>query len=169
MGDRLLHVKSRQPITLRYIGPLPSSKTEVWYGVEYDDPSKGKGHSGSYEGLQIFQTRQTGAGAFVKFGRSPAFELGKTFLQALEERYGPLVPHNSEASSSPSSSSTTESLVLGSSKSNIVVEVPNIREVQQRLGRLEKLREMGLEGEWVNGLGADSDTRQIIRDRLKGQ
>lgn len=166
IGKRYLHAKTRAALTLRYIGPLPpesTQATQVWYGVEYDDPAKGK-HSGTFEGVQVFRTRARGAGAFIKVGSTPTLHLGKTFVEAVEGRYGPL-KREGEVSSS---STNTESIVLGSSGSSILVEAPNQSEVLQRVGRLEKLREIGLEGEWVTGLGGDPDTKRLVQERLKG-
>ena len=163
-GDRYLHPKTGQPLTLRYIGTLPPSSSEarVWYGVEYDDPSKGKGHSGTFEGAHVFRTRQIGAGAFIKAGAAHVFESGKTFAQAIEERYSSL-----DQTAGPSTSSeAADNVLLGSSNAAIVVEIPNIEQVQKRVGRLERLREMGLEGEWVSGIGGDEETRRVMRERL---
>ena len=56
VGRRYINAKNRQPLTLLYIGPLPPntgaetsgpSATTIWLGVEYDDPTYGKGHSGT--------------------------------------------------------------------------------------------------------------------------
>lgn len=164
-GYRYLQAKNGQPLRLRYIGPLPPSSAEasqIWYGVEYDDPSRGKGHPGTFEGTAVFHTQQEGAGAFIKAGPKPIFEQGKTFLQAVADRYGALNPEVGAISSS----SVDESILLGSSNSSIKVEAPNIQDVQKRVGRLEKLREMGLEGEWVNGVGGDEEMRRKVRERL---
>jgi hypothetical protein len=97
VGKRYINTKNNQSLTLLYIGPLPpsnpsergsSSSTTQWLGVEYDDPEFGKGHSGTYEGLQIFQTRQEGAGAFIKLRTGNEFVEGKTFIDAIKGRYG---------------------------------------------------------------------------------
>src|SRR5436190_15240937 len=42
--------------TIRYIGPVEGT-TGIWWGVEWDDPSRGK-HSGTHDGdHQYFSTR----------------------------------------------------------------------------------------------------------------
>lgn len=43
--------------TILYHGPVPPAKGD-WYGIEWDDPSRGK-HSGVYKktGQRYFQTR----------------------------------------------------------------------------------------------------------------
>jgi hypothetical protein len=182
IGKRYLHAKTLLPLTLRYIGPLPPSddpsSSQIWYGIEYDDASKGKGHTGVYEGIQVFHSRQEGAGAFVKAGKRKrggddgVLVPGKTFTEAIEERYGSISPLalNTSAASQGDPSSTNSmgsTVVLGSSRNAIVVEAPGINAVQQRIGRLEKLRDIGLEGNWVCGVGGDA-LRPILADRLRG-
>jgi hypothetical protein len=182
IGKRYLHAKTLLPLTLRYIGPLPpsddQSSSQIWYGIEYDDASKGKGHTGVYEGIQVFQSKQEGAGAFVKAGKRKGgdgdgvFVRGKTFTEAIEERYGSISPLalNTSAASQGDPSSTNSvgsTVVLGSSRNAIVVEAPGINAVQQRIGRLEKLRDIGLESNWVCGVGGYA-LRPILADRLRG-
>lgn len=41
--------------TILYIGPVKGT-TGTWWGVEWDDPSRGK-HSGAHDGHQYFSTR----------------------------------------------------------------------------------------------------------------
>lgn len=172
VGRRYLHGKTLHPLTLRYIGPLPPSTTppaeagssssspSIWYAVEFDDASRGK-HSGTYNNLQIFECKQKGAGAFIKASPN-TLRLGNTFVQAVEERYGAL-----NHQSTHHGLGRLEKVTLGSSSGGIVVEAPNIGAVQRRLGRLEKLRDMGLEGEWICGFG-DEGMKDIVRGRLKG-
>ena len=173
VGHRYLSGKTRHPLTLRHVGPLPPSAgpttpatpRQIWYGVEYDDPSNGKGHSGSYDGVEVFTTRQPGAGAFLKAGREGVLVKGKTLVEAVEERYGSIIPH----AESSTQITPKEKLVLGSSNAGILVEAPNIDGVRRRLGKLERLRQMGLEGQWVGELGGDDETRKVLRERLRGE
>ncbi|KAK4688115.1 tubulin-specific chaperone E, partial [Tremellales sp. Uapishka_1] len=158
IGRRYLHSKNRQPVTLRYIGTLPPSSTstsQIWYGIEYDDSNKGK-HSGTFQGHQVFQSKSATAGAFVK--ASPGvLLLGPTFIEAVEARYG-----------TGSKGQPDTEVILGSSNNSIVVEAPNLDMVQKRLGNLERLREMGLDGEWMRGMGGDEESRKRMGERLKG-
>jgi hypothetical protein len=192
IGGRYLHAKSLAPVTLRYIGPLgprpaatpyaaessgsasaPSSSAyarteDLWLGVEYDDPSRGK-HSGTYEGARVFSTRREGAGAFVRY--KPGVLLrGKTFVQAVEERYGTINQDAEEPKRSSPDSAGGNRVTLGSSGGVIVVEAPGLDAVRRKVGRLERLREMGLEGEWICsvGMGGDEAARGILRERLRG-
>ncbi|WWD18642.1 hypothetical protein CI109_103095 [Kwoniella shandongensis] len=197
IGNRYLHAKNRQPLTLKYIGSLPplsSTSTvptnndersaQLWLGVEYDDPAYGKGHSGEYKGIQVFQTREKGSGAFLKYVGKPLVE-GKTLVESIEERYGRIDPSrvvkstdsngpscddNREASSSNSNEGTSKGgqVVLGSSSGAIVVEAPNIGDVRERVAKLEKLRNMGFEDESITSLGGSQEVREVLRTRLKG-
>jgi hypothetical protein len=172
VGRRYLNAKTRQPLTLLYIGPLPpissdsdpssSSSANLWLGVEYDDPTHGKGHSGTYEGIQVFQTRQEGAGAFIRLRTGNELVEGATFVQAFRERYG----LDSEDDSGAAGAGGP--LILGSSGSAIVVETPGMEGVQRRLRQLERLKQIGLEDECVCGVGGTEEQRSEMRDRLSG-
>ncbi|KAK8858747.1 hypothetical protein IAR55_002976 [Kwoniella newhampshirensis] len=195
LNHRYLHAKSRHPLTLRYIGPLPPVSTtpppgcQIWLGVEYDDPAHGKGHSGTYKDIQVFTTREEASGAFVRFaaGGNPPLAEGMTLVESIEERYGRIIPDTSSeagviSSSKPTPASTDEGrkeepstaprgkegVILGSSSGAIVVEAPNIGGVKDRCGKLEKLRNMGFEDEAIRCLGGDEEVRQVLRKRLKG-
>ncbi|KAE8538924.1 hypothetical protein D1P53_005292 [Cryptococcus gattii VGV] len=175
VGSRYFHARTRRPVTLRYIGPLPPSlspldpSSQVWLGIEYDDPSFGK-HSGVYQNIQVFCTREEGSGAFLKFAGRP-LEEGKNLVQSIEERYGPIVPN--DAGQSPHIADNVHAngkgLILGSSKGSIIVETPNNwANAQKRLGNLEKLRIMGFEDEGITALGGDENLKDIMITRLRG-
>lgn len=51
--------------TVRYVGSVPEWPGVVAYGVEWDDPSRGK-HSGTLNGISYFQTGIANAGSFIK-------------------------------------------------------------------------------------------------------
>lgn len=175
VGGRYFHAKTRRPVTLRYIGHLPPSPppldptSQVWLGIEYDDPSFGK-HSGVYQGIQVFHTREEGSGAFLKFAGRPLQE-GKNLVQSIEERYGPIIPIDLGQSSQISDNVhlNSKELILGSSKGSILVETPNNwANARKRLGNLEKLRIMGFEDEGITELGGENNLRDIMRTRLRG-
>lgn len=91
--------------TILYIGPIEGT-TGTWWGVEWDDPSRGK-HSGTHNGHQYFSTRcqslsrsprrlpvmveefaddrVAGAGSFIRPGKKTDEET--TFLDALRGKY----------------------------------------------------------------------------------
>lgn len=164
LGGRYVNAKTRQPLTLRYIGPLPPSSATAgaqWLGVEYDDPTHGKGHSGTYQGVQVFRTEQEGAGAFIKVRDGKELEGGKTLIEAIKDRYD-------LASDQPDTTiETGRGVALGNS--GIMVEAPGLDDVQRRLKRLERIREIGLEDQFISRVGGDEADRMIYRDRLKGE
>lgn len=166
INGRYLHAKTRKAVTVRYIGLLPESTDgQTWIGVEYDDPTCGKGHNGTYKGTQVFQTLLPGAGAFIKCtGRTTPLIRGASLIDALEERYGPL--GDREKNKGPL---TDAAVVLGSSNAAIVVEAPNMDGVRSRIGRLERLREIGFDGEWVANLGGTAAKRLLFKERLKSE
>lgn len=170
VNQRYLHSKTRHALTIRYIGPLPGAEDgHNWIGVEYDDPSCGKGHSGTYKGVQVFVTTQHGAGAFIKdSGSSTPLIRGPTLVVALEERYGPLDPQKT-ASMESNQAPVLDSVILGSSNASIVVEAPRMDGVRQRIGKLERLREIGFDGEWIVGLGGNDSDRALLAQRLKSK
>jgi hypothetical protein len=162
VGRRYINTKTRQPLTLLYIGPLPPNDTgetsgpsasSIWLGVEYDDPSQGKGHSGIYNNTQIFNTRQEGAGAFIKYKTGTELQEGKTFVQAINERYA--------------LGGGMESVILGSSNA-VVVEAPGMDGVSKRLRTLERSRQIGLEDELICWVGGSEEERETLGSRLKG-
>jgi hypothetical protein len=162
VGRRYINTKTRQPLTLLYIGPLPPNDTgetsgpsasSIWLGVEYDDPTHGKGHSGIYNNTQIFNTRQEGAGAFIKYKTGTELQEGKTFVQAINERYA--------------LGGGMESVILGSSNA-VVVEAPGMDGVSKRLRTLERSRQIGLEDELICWVGGSEEERADLGSRLKG-
>ncbi|BEI81916.1 hypothetical protein CcaverHIS002_0210760 [Cutaneotrichosporon cavernicola] len=156
VGRRYLHARTCTPLTLRYVGPLPGLDG-MWLGVEYDDPTRGK-HSGEYKGEQIFQAAPN-AGAFIKFASARPLVEGAELVAALQERYGLLEGEDGGREGA-------DAVPLGDS--GIVVEAPGMRDVARRIGRLERLREVGLESEWVTCLGGSEREHKLLRDRLKG-
>jgi len=80
VGDRLECDGHRG--TILFIGEVPPTKG-TWYGVEWDDPSRGK-HDGTHQGTAYFTTRKAGAGSFVRASKIGA---SRDFAQALTERY----------------------------------------------------------------------------------
>jgi hypothetical protein len=186
LGGRYLHYNTSHPLTLRYIGPLPpaqtndptdasSSSVTIWLGVEYDEAQYGKGHSGVYKGIEVFECRQPLSGAFIKY--SPGVLIrGPSFVQAIEERYGSISTHRDGAhvqSQAPTEAGAagaeSETVQLGNS--GIVVEAPGMKGVQKRIGRLERLREIGLDNDHVGSLSTDGEEAKVmvLRERLKGE
>ncbi|PZC70463.1 hypothetical protein B5X24_HaOG216098 [Helicoverpa armigera] len=69
--------------TVKYIGEVHGYKG-VWYGVEWDDPVRGK-HDGSVDDVQYFKTSKPGAGSFIRPNKISPF---KTCAEAIRRYYG---------------------------------------------------------------------------------
>ncbi|XP_053620958.1 tubulin-specific chaperone E [Plodia interpunctella] len=69
--------------TVKYIGEVHGYKA-VWYGVEWDDPGRGK-HDGSVDDVQYFKTSKPGAGSFIRPSKISPFQ---TCADAIRKYYG---------------------------------------------------------------------------------
>ncbi|PWN42338.1 RNI-like protein [Ceraceosorus guamensis] len=157
LGTRLVHRSTSQRCTLRYVGTIPPTLGQ-WWGVEWDDPLRGK-HSGTYvdpasgEAKQYFTCRLEGAGTFVRPdepGKPPKFARGVSFLKALRAKYAPdLRP--TQIQEQDKVQYTRKNLA------DIEIETPNMDGVIRRVGRLDKLREVGLGG-WKGGNAVTQDS-----------
>jgi hypothetical protein len=100
------------------------------------------------------------AGSFIRY--SPAtVDTGVSFIKALESKY----------IDDLSSSSTTgtlapkpaiEAITLGSSNGRIEVEAPGIDKVRAKISRVERLKELSLDGQKV-AFAADGEDDTIAR------
>ncbi|ODQ66487.1 RNI-like protein, partial [Nadsonia fulvescens var. elongata DSM 6958] len=70
--------------TLRYIGPLDAWPNFTAYGVEWDDPSRGK-HDGEHDGKKLFECRVEGSGSFLK--STKRFDKLSTFVEVVNDLY----------------------------------------------------------------------------------
>jgi len=139
--------------TVKFCGSVHGT-TGAWLGVEWDDPQRGK-HDGAKDGVQYFtctwvgcgpvvdlshfsrSRRVPGAGSFVR--QTPSIKYGTTFRRALLSKYVEDL-HGSQGH---------EFVILGSSNGAIEVEAVNLDKVRNKLSRVEKLREVSLDGENV--------------------
>jgi hypothetical protein len=69
--------------TVKYIGEVQGYKG-AWYGVEWDDPARGK-HDGSVDEVQYFKTSKPGAGSFIRPNKISSFQ---TCAEAIRKYYG---------------------------------------------------------------------------------
>lgn len=75
--------------TVRYIGPVIGAKNqeEVWFGVEWDTPGRGKHDGSSVDAtgkLHRYFQCLANSGSFIKPSK---VTFGRTFLAALNDRY----------------------------------------------------------------------------------
>ncbi|TFY71866.1 hypothetical protein EVG20_g1128 [Dentipellis fragilis] len=145
VGTRLcLH---KHLATIRYVGEVDGTKG-TWLGVEWDDPSRGK-HDGIKDGKQYFSCLVPNAGSFIR--PVPAIDYGRSFLQALTEKYIEAF-HGAEK---------PEVVVLGSSNGAIQVEAVDLDKIRQKFAKVERLREISLDKENVSS----ADPEGLIRTK----
>lgn len=80
IGSRVEHDGHRG--TVMWVGEVPPAKG-TWYGVDWDDSSRGK-HDGSHNGVKYFDTTHPTSGSFV---RPAKVNSGVTFETAVRGRY----------------------------------------------------------------------------------
>ncbi|KAF8323648.1 CAP Gly-rich domain-containing protein, partial [Cantharellus anzutake] len=150
VGSRLSHSGSLG--TVCYTGEVERTKG-TWLGVEWDDPNRGK-HSGEHNGKVYFQCSIPGAGSFIRQTAETSF--GVTFRRALEDKYlSGLNAHEEKLAPN-----TAEVFLLGT----IEIEAPNFDRVRQKFSRIEKLKELSLDGEGVSSIEADDELRRWCRN-----
>ena len=69
--------------TVKYYGTLEHGYGELWLGVEWDDPTRGK-HDGVFKGKRIFEAAGPKSASFV---RPKVVDQPRTFLEALRGKY----------------------------------------------------------------------------------
>lgn len=134
VGTRF-HAASGHLGTIKYVG-LVDGTPGIWYGVEWDDPNRGK-HDGVKDGRRYFTCLVLNAGSFIRPSKSLNF--GCTFLAALSAKY---IDETHDASGS-------EKIILGSSNGAIEVEAVGFDKVRSKLRDLDRLREVSLDNEKV--------------------
>lgn len=137
--------------TVRFAGNVHHT-SGVWLGVEWDDPHRGK-HDGVKDGVRYFSCLVPNSGSFIR--PSPTISYGRSFLTAMYAKYIEM-PHGE----------ALEKLILGSSHGAIEVEAVGLDRIRSKLARLERLREVSLDGESVAAAdppGAVADTCSSMR------
>ncbi|KAI0748566.1 hypothetical protein C8Q80DRAFT_1103758 [Daedaleopsis nitida] len=133
-GTRISHSGSLG--TVRYVGSVDGTNG-LWLGVEWDDPKRGK-HDGVKDGRRYFSCLVPNSGSFIR--PTAAISYGVTFLSALTSKYIDL----------PRGTASLEKVVLGSSGGAIEVEAVGLDKIRNNLARLERLREVSLDNEYVS-------------------
>lgn len=88
IGQRI-RVHTNHTATVRYVGEVDGHPGDVWVGVEWDDPSRGK-HDGSLDGRRYFVCRfdQQHPASLIKMARLLASaSMGLNIADAMRQRY----------------------------------------------------------------------------------
>ncbi|XP_019631019.1 PREDICTED: tubulin-specific chaperone E-like [Branchiostoma belcheri] len=129
--------------TVRYVGEVPPTKG-LWFGVEWDDPSRGK-HDGAHEGTRYFTTRHPTGGSFVRAKKVDPVR--QTCYEALTDKYG-------MAEDGDTGINEEDLYVMGRSTKKIMVEMVGAEKVSKQQSH-ENLREVDLRDHKIVGAGPD--------------
>ncbi|KAI5962091.1 uncharacterized protein KGF55_003167 [Candida pseudojiufengensis] len=84
--DRL-ETKDKEIFTILYIGQIPQWGLDtIAYGVEWDDPSKGK-NNGELNNVKYFEPKVFNAGSFIKSTNSKISHGRKSFTEVIKDNY----------------------------------------------------------------------------------
>jgi hypothetical protein len=128
--DRLLKRFSTtiQPIekgTILWFGMIEGKKS-CYYGIEWDDPVRGK-----HSGMGLFSSRIPNAASFLaEDSKLARFDWGRSFLDALREKY--LTKANQD-----------DTIYVGSGR-GVVVQTVGWDKMEEKLSKLDSIREVGL-------------------------
>ncbi|KAJ3226620.1 hypothetical protein HK099_004500 [Clydaea vesicula] len=127
--------------TIKFRGPVPPDSNTDWYGIEWDDPTRGK-HSGIHNNIKYFETSVENSGSFIKTSKN-GIKFGIDFLSALSEKY------------TPNLNLQDTILKFGEVKSNqIEVETIGWEKVLKKLADVNKLKEVGLSNSFIKYKGS---------------
>lgn len=85
VGDRL-SVRG-ELCTIRFIGDIPQWKDSKAFGLEWDNPKRGR-HNGSVDGVSYFQTSESNAGSLIKQSKLiEALKNRRSFTEAMADVY----------------------------------------------------------------------------------
>ncbi|TPX68031.1 hypothetical protein SpCBS45565_g03407 [Spizellomyces sp. 'palustris'] len=132
--------------TIRYHGPVPLGSNTHWYGIEWDDASRGK-HSGNHEGTQYFQTRVPNSGSFLRVSKVPPDAFARSFLEAFQEKYLSIQPQDG---------------IVRFGGNGVDVETVGWDKISRKLAQAGNIREVGLAGMRVGFRGGkDGQVREL--------
>ena len=145
--------------TIRFYGAVPPTSTKVWYGIEWDDASRGK-HDGTHEGEAYFTVSTPGSGSFVKAksvaSGKIALHTGVSFADAVRTRYEEALDHAPPEHSHDTVIAPGDDMYVISSGARtraVPVEFVGTHKISSRLARLEDLDKIGLVRERVASVG----------------
>ncbi|XP_066955852.1 tubulin-specific chaperone E-like isoform X1 [Macrobrachium rosenbergii] len=131
--------------TIKFVGEVATTPG-VWYGVDWDEESRGK-HDGMHKGKKYFETRTQTSGSFVRPAKVNA---GVSLEEAVRGRY---------QDDTTIESQHTEQLqrAIGAR----FVEVVGMEKIGKKQSKLEELENVVLDGWCVYGAG-DSDLMKLF-------
>ncbi|KAK2161322.1 hypothetical protein NP493_1590g00002 [Ridgeia piscesae] len=135
--------------TIRFKGQVADTKGD-WYGVEWDDPTRGK-HDGAHGGTKYFTTSHPTSGSFLRPRKA---NLGISFMCALEERYGII-------DAELAAKINNDMFVVGH-KQRTTVEVVGIEQINKQQSKFDELVSVALRGMCVNSPGKDGEIARSI-------
>ncbi|XP_073257799.1 tubulin-specific chaperone E-like [Porites lutea] len=144
VGKRILCEGFRGEI--KYVGLVPPTSGE-WYGVEWDDHSRGK-HDGTHEGVKYFESRHPMGGSFV---RPKKVDFGISIFEALKQRYG----------QGGDSINEEDMYVMSGNNRWKAVEMVGADSIQQKQSDYKTIREVSLRGLTVNGPDKENDFYKV--------
>ncbi|XP_031552493.1 tubulin-specific chaperone E-like [Actinia tenebrosa] len=124
--------------TVKYFGVVPPTQGE-WLGVEWDDEKRGK-HDGTLDGVSYFVCSHPKSGSFVRLKK---VNFGVSVIDALKQRYG--VKHDT----------VQDMYVVDANNKKTAVEMVGVNDVHKVQSCFEKLVEVGLREQLVNGPDKD--------------
>lgn len=124
--------------TIRFRGAL-EGLSGLFYGIEWDDPSRGK-HSGTFKSSQIFTTTIPNSASFIPVTRNINFGCG--FIEALQAKY--------------SGAAEDSTILLGDT--NLTVKTVGWEKMSKKLCNLSELKDVFLAGYSIANLGAGPGT-----------
>ncbi|SCU91429.1 LAMI_0E05864g1_1 [Lachancea mirantina] len=125
VGERLSIAGEK--CSILFIGKIHRWDDSIAYGVEWDDPSRGK-HSGAIDGIEYFSTRVLNAGSFIKVEKIiQSSEQRVSFTEALYDK------HQGDYGELPS-------IFFGEK----VVDISGLKEFQQRRNLAKRMAHLSL-------------------------
>ncbi|ENN77099.1 hypothetical protein D910_10209 [Dendroctonus ponderosae] len=139
--------------TVRFVGLLPEHAGQ-WYGIEWDNPSRGK-HNGTVNGVQFFQTGHPTAGSFV---RREKLNFGRTLIEAIAAQYG------NEESDIAKRIHEQQIISLQRSINAPFIEFVGFDKVSSKQGKFESLKMISARAQHVSSLGDPSQLNTLFQN-----
>ncbi|TPX60022.1 hypothetical protein PhCBS80983_g02095 [Powellomyces hirtus] len=116
--------------TIRFHGAVPAGSGNLWYGVEWDDATRGK-HSGTHGGVEYFKTSVPNSGTFIREAKVTDECLPRSFIDAMSEKYLAAQPKDTVTR-------------VGWSAGGVEVETVGWDKIARKVKQGDRLREVGV-------------------------